>query len=57
MKLPVTGDCHEELIFIINNVYLLVQSKCNINGTCYCATYHWVVAYAEEAHHLNVCGN
>ena len=38
----------------INNV-LLAQGEGYVNGAGYCATYHWVVADAEEAHHLNVC--
>lgn len=32
----------------------MVEHEVNVYRTCYRATYHWVVANAEEAHHLYV---
>ena len=36
---------------------LLAQGEGYVDGAGYGAAYHRVVANAEEAHHLDVCGN
>ena len=36
---------------------LFVECLSNVNCTSNSATYHRVVTYAEEAHHLDVCRN
>ena len=45
------------LFLCIYVLELLVECKCYVHSTCNCATYHWVVTNAEEAHHLNVSRN
>ena len=45
-----------EINDFIPRMLFLVESQVNIHGTCHRASYHGVVAYTQEAHHLHVCG-
>ena len=45
-----------EINDFIPRILFLVESQVNIHGTCHRASYHGVVAYTQEAHHLHVCG-
>ena len=56
-KIGRAGWCALLVYVIANFMQLFVESGSNVDCASHGATYHRVVADAEEAHHFDVCRN